>query len=82
MKMKKTDLAVRRLEEKLETRFSGKPLSVMQKELRKKMGKAVKSTRLHEILLYFTCNLSIYVKNCIRILPLPQFPIVGGVCCK
>jgi len=51
MKMKKTDLAVRRLEEKLETRFSGKPLSVMQKELRKKMGKAVKSTRLHEILL-------------------------------
>lgn len=49
--MGKTDLAVRRLEEKLNTTFSGKPLAIMQAELRRKLGAALTDNRLQEILL-------------------------------
>jgi len=46
----KTDLAIKRLEEKLSTNLSGKPLSAMQKELRRKLGEALKNNRLQEVL--------------------------------
>jgi len=49
--MSKTDLAVKRLEEKLNVSFSGRPIGVMQSELRRKMGEVLKDNRLHEILL-------------------------------
>lgn len=49
--MAKTDLAIRRLEEKLAIHFSGKPLAIMQNELRQKMGEALRENRLQEILL-------------------------------
>ena len=49
--MGKTDLAVRRLEEKLNTTFSGKPISLMQTELRQRMGEFLRNNRLQEILL-------------------------------
>lgn len=49
--MKKTDIAVKRLEEKLGTSFSGKPLDLMQTELRRKIGEALKNGRLQETLL-------------------------------
>ncbi len=49
--MRKSDLAVRRLEEKLGTTFSGKPISLMQCELRQKLGEAFRSNRMQEILL-------------------------------
>ena len=49
--MGKSDLAVRRLEEKLNTTFSGKPISLMQTELRQKMGEFLRNNRLQEILL-------------------------------
>jgi len=49
--MRKSDLAVRRLEEKLGTTFSAKPISLMQCELRQKLGEALRNTRLQEILL-------------------------------
>ena len=49
--MSKTDLAVKRLEEKLNVSFNGRPIAVMQSELREKIGEALKSNRLHEILL-------------------------------
>lgn len=48
--MSKTDLAVKRLEEKLNMSFSGRPIPVMQSELRRKIGEALKNNRLHEIL--------------------------------
>ncbi|MBX5327604.1 MAG: phage major capsid protein [Candidatus Bathyarchaeia archaeon] len=48
--MGKTDLAVKRLEEKLNVSFSGRPIAVMQSELRRKIGEALKNNRLHEIL--------------------------------
>jgi len=51
MKMAKTDLAVKRLEEKLKTPFSGKPLTILQAELRQKMAEALKDKRLAELLL-------------------------------
>lgn len=49
--MSKTDLAEKRLEEKLNVSFNGRPIAVMQSELREKTGEALKSNRLHEILL-------------------------------
>lgn len=49
--MSKTDLAVKRLEEKLNVSFNGRPITVMQTELRQKIGEALKNDRLHEILL-------------------------------
>jgi HK97 family phage major capsid protein len=49
--MSKTDLAVKRLEEKLNVSFNGRPITVMQSELRQKIGEALKNNRLHEILL-------------------------------
>lgn len=49
--MNKTDLAVKRLEEKLNVSFNGRPITIMQSELRQKIGEALKSNRLHEILL-------------------------------
>ena len=49
--MSKTDLAVKRLEEKLSVSFNGRPITVMQSELRQKIGEALKNNRLHEILL-------------------------------
>ena len=49
--MAKTDLAVKRLEEKLKTPFSGKPLTILQAELRQKMAEALKDKRLAELLL-------------------------------
>jgi len=49
--MSKTDLAVKRLEEKLNVSFNGRPITVMQTELRQKIGEALKNNRLHEILL-------------------------------
>ena len=49
--MRKSDLAVRRLEEKMGTTFSGKPISLMQCELRQKLGEAFRSNRMQEILL-------------------------------
>jgi len=49
--MKKSDLAVRRLEEKLGISFSGKPLSLMQNELRRKIGETLRNYRLQELLL-------------------------------
>jgi len=49
--MAKTDLAVKRLEEKLKTPFSGKPLTILQTELRQKMAEALKDKRLAELLL-------------------------------
>jgi HK97 family phage major capsid protein len=49
--MQKSDLAVRRLEEKLKTTFSGKPISLMQNELRQKIGQFLRNNRLQEILL-------------------------------
>ena len=49
--MRKSDLAVRRLEEKMGTTFSGKPISLMQGELRQKLGEALRNNRLQEILL-------------------------------
>lgn len=49
--MSKTDLAVKRLEEKLNVSFNGRPIAVMQSELRQKIGEALKNNRLHEILL-------------------------------
>jgi len=49
--MGKTDLAVKRLEEKLKTSFSGKPISQMQTDLHQKVGELIKTNRLHEILL-------------------------------
>ena len=49
--MRKSDLAVRRLEEKLNTTFSGKPISLMQNELRQRIGELLRNNRLQEILL-------------------------------
>jgi len=49
--MAKTDLAVKRLEEKLKTSFSGKPISQMQTDLYQKVGELIKTNRLHEVLL-------------------------------
>jgi len=49
--MRKSDLAVKRLEEKLNTTFSGKPISLMQAELRRKIGSFLENNRLQEILL-------------------------------
>jgi len=47
----KSDLAVRRLEEHLETTFSGKPVPQLLHELREKMDKALADQRLRETLL-------------------------------
>jgi len=49
--MAKSDLAVKRLEEKLKTNFSGKPISQMQTDLHQKVGELIKANRLHEVLL-------------------------------
>jgi len=49
--MGKSDLAVKRLEEKLKTSFSGKPISQMQTDLHQKVGELIKTNRLHEVLL-------------------------------
>jgi len=49
--MRKSDLAVKRLEEKLNTTFSGKPISLMQNELRQRIGELLRNNRLQEILL-------------------------------
>jgi len=49
--MRKSDLAVRRLEEKLNTTFSGKPIPLMQNEMRQKIGEFLRNNRLQEILL-------------------------------
>lgn len=49
--MGKSDLAVKRLEEKLKTSFSGKPISQMQTDLHQKVGELIKTNRLNEVLL-------------------------------
>jgi HK97 family phage major capsid protein len=47
----KENLAIKRLEEKLETSLSGKPVQQLQRELREKLDRFFKSRRLQEILL-------------------------------
>jgi len=51
MKMAKTDLAIKRLEEKLKTSFSGKSVSEMQADLRQNVSELAKGGRLGEVLL-------------------------------